>query len=202
MSKVVVDISMSLDGYVAAPEVGAEQGLGVDGEAIHDWCVGPGRTPADEAILAEAFGRTGAVVMGRTTFDIVDGPDGWNDEMGYGADVDPTRQPPVVVVTHAVPEVVRLVEQFTFATGGVEDAVARARELCPDGKDVVVMGGASVIDQCLAAGLVDEVTVHVSSVLLGAGTRLFAAAGAARLEQIGVVETPAATHVTYRIVPG
>jgi len=201
MSKVVVDISMSLDGYVAGPEVGPEQGLGVNGEAIHDWCVGPGRSPADEAILAEAFERSGAVVMGRNTFDVVDGPDGWNDEMGYGADVDPTHQPPVVVVTHAVPEAVRLVEQFHFATGGVADAVARARELCPRGKDVVVMGGASVIDQGLAAGLVDEMIVHVSPVLLGAGTRLFAAAGAVRLEQVGVLETRAATHVTYRVGP-
>src|SRR6266536_951176 len=144
MSKVVADISMSLDGYVTARGVDQEHGLGVGGEAIHAWVLEEPRSPVDEAVLAHSFEETGAVVMGRRLYDIVDGPNGWND--------------------------------------------------------VVVMGGANVIDQCLAARLVDELRIHLSPLLLGGGTRLFDLVGPMTLVQREVTESPRAAHLTYEVV--
>ena len=119
--RVVVDISMSLDGYVAAAGVDLEHGLGVGGEVIHDWAIGR-RTPRDDEILGETYERTGAVVMGRRLFDIIDGPKGWSDSVGYGADHDRSeRQPPVFVVTHSVPARTRLGDRFRFVTDGLNE---------------------------------------------------------------------------------
>ncbi|WP_236790943.1 dihydrofolate reductase family protein [Amycolatopsis sp. GM8] len=199
MSKVIADISMSLDGYVTATGVDQEHGLGVGGEAIHAWVLEEPRSPADETVLANSFEQTGAVVMGRRLYDIVDGPNGWNDDVGYGHDQNQSAAPPCYVVTHEPPAHVRLVSRFRFVTGGVAAAVDRARASA-GGKDVVVMGGANVIDQTLAAGLVDELRIHLSPVLLGGGTRLFDLAGAVPLVQREVTESPRATHVTYEVV--
>ena len=201
MSKVIADISMSLDGYVTAPGVDQEHGLDVGGEAIHAWVLEEPRSPVDEAVLARSFEATGAVVMGRRLYDIVDGPNGWNDEVGYGHDQNQSAAPPCFVVTHEPPTTVRLTSRFRFVTGGVAAAIDQARASAGD-KDVVVMGGANVIDQCLAAGLVDELRIHLSPVLLGGGTRLFDHAGPARLVQREVTESPRAIHLTYEIVRG
>src|SRR5882724_5868028 len=103
MSKVIADISMSLDGYVTAPGVDLEHGLGLDGEAVHAWVLEEPRSAVDEAVLTDGFNRTGAVVMGRRLFDIVDGPSGWSDEVGYGYDQDQSAAPPCFVVTHEPP---------------------------------------------------------------------------------------------------
>jgi dihydrofolate reductase len=199
MSKVIADISMSLDGYVTAAGVDSEHGLGVGGEAIHAWVLEEPRDPVDEQLLASSFERTGSVVMGRRLYDIVDGPHGWSDEIGYGYDRDQSVAPPCYVVTHQPPARVRLASRFRFVTGGVADAIAQARAAAGD-KDVVVMGGANVVDQSLAAGLVDELRIHLSPLILGGGTRLFDLVGETRLVQGDVTVSPRATHLTYEVV--
>jgi dihydrofolate reductase len=201
MSKVVADISMSLDGYVAAPGVDLHHGLGIGGESVHGWVLDEPRDAVDEGVLTEAFARSGAVVLGRRLFDIVDGPDGWSDDVGYGHDQEQAAAPPCYVVTHQEPTHVRLADRFRFVTTGVAAAVDEARSAAGD-RDVVVMGGADVVDQCLAAGLVDELRIHLSPVLFGGGTRLFDSAGPATLVQREVIHSSRATHVTYDVVRG
>jgi dihydrofolate reductase len=198
--RVVVDITVSLDGYVTAPGADTEHGLGVDGEALHDW-VFAGKSPADEQVLAAAMARTGAVIMGRHTFDVVDGPHGWNDEIGYGADQDPTAIPPVFVLTRSIPEHVRLGDRFRFVTDGVASAVAQAKAAAGD-KDVVVMGGGATCHAVLAAGLADELTLHIAPLILGDGTPLFPTdpSPRLRLRPAGIVSTDAAHHVTYDVL--
>ena len=199
MGKVLADISMSLDGYVTAPGADLSNGLGVGGEPVHAWVFAQD-SPADAAILQESMARTGAVVMGRRTFDIVDGPDGWNDEMGYGAGPGQASSgPPVFVVTHRAPESWRLGPRFRFV-GSVADAVAQARAAAGD-QDVVVMGGGEVVRQSVVQGLADELRIHLSPVLFGGGTPLFAPDdnGVRELRQTDVVVTPCATHLTYEV---
>jgi len=204
VSKVIADISMSLDGYVTAPGVDQEHGLGIGGDAIHAWILEEPRSPVDEAVLADSFEQTGAVVLGRRLYDIVDGPHGWNDEVGYGHDQNQSAAPPCYVVTHEPPAEVRLASRFRFVTGGVAAAIDQARAAAGD-KDVVVMGGANVIDQCLAAGLVDELRIHLSPLVLGGGTRLFETRlfeldRPTTLVQRQVTESPRATHLTYEVI--
>jgi len=199
MSKVIADISMSLDGYVTAPGADREHGLGIGGEAIHAWVLEEPRSPVDEAVLADTFEQTGAVVMGRRLYDIVDGPNGWNDDIGYGHNQNQSAAPPCYVVTHQPPAQVRLASRFRFATAGVADAIDQARASAGD-KDVVVMGGANVIDQSLAARLVDEIRIHLSPLVLGGGTRLFDLVGPTRLVQREAIKSPRATHLTYEVV--
>jgi dihydrofolate reductase len=199
MSKVIADISMSLDGYVTAPGAGLDHGLGIGGEGIHAWVLEKPRAPVDEAVLAHSFERTGAVVMGRRLFDIVDGPHGWNDDIGYGYDQNQSAAPPCFVVTHEPPTHVRLASRFRFVTGGVAEAIDQARAAAGD-KHVVVMGGANVVDQSLAARLVDELRIHLSPLTVGGGTRLFDLVGPMTLVQRDVTESPRATHLTYEVV--
>jgi dihydrofolate reductase len=197
MSQVVIDISVSLDGYVTGPNVGLDTGLGDGGEALHDWVFHG--TDADSAVLDSAFEATGAVIQGRNLFDIIDGPGGWNEEMGYGAKPTGEVNPPIFVVTHSAPEKTRLGDRFRFV-GTVEDAVEQARAVAGD-KDVVVMGGGQVCHEVLAAGLADVLRLHVATVVLGDGTRLFpaTAAPAVGLELVECISTPAAQHLTYRV---
>jgi dihydrofolate reductase len=199
MRSVIADISMSLDGYITARGVDQEHGLGVGGEAIHAWVLEEPRSSVDEAVLARSFESTGAVVMGRRLYEIVDGPNGWDDEVGYGHDQNQSAAPPCYVVTHEPPAKVRLASRFRFVTEGVAAAIDQARAAAGD-KDVVVMGGANVIDQSLAAGLVDELRIHLSPLLLGGGTRLFDLVGPTTLVQREIAESPRATHLTYKVV--
>ncbi|MEU8195353.1 SRPBCC domain-containing protein [Microbispora amethystogenes] len=197
---VVLDITMSLDGYVTAPGAGPDHGLGVGGEILHAW-VTDERTPHDAEILHRSFVDTGAVIMGRRTFDVVDGPNGWGDEVGYGHDQDQAVAPPVFVVTHSRPEKVRLRDRFHFVTDGLDSAVDKARAAA-GGKDVVIMGGGAIADQFLRAGLVDILRIHLAPLILGGGTSLFPEGmpGSLRLEPLGSVSTPAAEHLTYRVI--
>ncbi|MEV6645932.1 dihydrofolate reductase family protein [Amycolatopsis sp. NPDC051371] len=201
MSKVIADISMSLDGYVTAPGADEAHGLGVDGEAIHAWVLEEPRSAIDDEVLSRSFEQTGAVVLGRRLFDVVDGPHGWDDGVGYGYDQDQSVAPPCFVVTHAKPARVRLTSRFRFVTDGVAAAIDQARAAAGD-KDVVVMGGANVVDQSLAEGLVDELRIHLSPLVLGGGTRLFELVGRTALVQRSVTESPRATHLTYEVVRG
>lgn len=198
MGKVIADISMSLDGYVTAPGADLEHGLGIGGEAIHAWVLETPRDPVDEAVLAHSFATTGAVVMGRRLYDVVDGPHGWNDDVGYGHDQNQSAAPPCYVVTHEPPTQVRLASRFQFVTGGVAHAIEQARATAGD-KNVVVMGGANVVDQSLAARLVDELRIHLSPLVLGGGTRLFDLVGRTTLIQREVTQSPRATHLTYDV---
>ncbi|WP_019806305.1 dihydrofolate reductase family protein [Saccharomonospora halophila] len=201
---VVVDISVSVDGYVAAPGTDARHGLGVGGEVLHEWVWAEQRSSdADTGILDEAVTRTGAVVLGRRTFEFVDGPHGWNDDIGYGADRQGTEAPPAFVLTGSPPEAVRLADRFSFVTDGPHEALERARAAA-GGKDVVVMGGGRTASSVLLAGLADELTLHLVPVVLGGGTPLFPGPGTTvfrRLERVRSVSTPAAEHLTYRVLP-
>ena len=197
MSQVIVDISVSLDGYVTGPNVGLANGLGDGGMALHDW-VFHGNAE-DGAVLDASFEGTGAVIQGRNLFDIIDGPGGWSDELGYGAKPTGEVNPPIFVVTHTAPEQTRLGDRFRFVSSP-EDAVEQALTVA-EGKDVVVMGGGQICHEILAAGLADVLRLHVATVVLGDGTRLFPAeAGpAVGLELLECVSTPAAQHLTYRV---
>jgi dihydrofolate reductase len=198
--QVIVDITMSLDGYVTASGAGPEHGLGVDGEALHEWVFND--APANRAVLDDMFARSGAVIMGRRLFDVVDAPGGWSDDIGYGAERDQTvAPPPVFVLTHSAPATWRLGERFTFVTDGVRSAVDKARAVAGD-KDVVVMGGGETCHAVLAAGVVDLLNIHLAPLVLGAGTRLFPAGESERLrlELVESVSAPAAEHLSYKVI--
>ena len=194
MTRVIADISMSLDGFVTGPDPDAEHGLGHGGESLHTWAVGSD-DPVDAEVLRAATEASGAVVMGRRLFDVVAGPGGWNDDMGYGARHAAT--PPFFVVTHEAPHDVRRDLRFTFVTDGIAAAVEQAGAAA-GGRDVVIMGGADVVRQTLEAGLVEELRIHLAPVVLGGGTPLFGT-GRIELTPTSSVASRHATHLTYAL---
>jgi dihydrofolate reductase len=194
MTKVIADITMSIDGFVTGPDPDLEHGLGHGGEPLHTWAFSDDEV--DAQVLADSTERSGAVIMGRRLFDIIDGPGGWNDEVGYGAKEVGT--PPFFVVTHSKPESIRLALDFTFVTDGLASAVGLARAAAGT-KDVVVMGGGDVVRQCVDEGVADQLVIHLSPVVLGAGTPLFAGASRRVLRQREVVVSSNATHLTYDV---
>ena len=201
MSPVVAALSMSLDGYVTGPEPNVEHGLGSGGETIQQWAFSSHSSPQDRDVLETSSAATGAVIMGRHTFEFIDGPHGWDDQVSYAYDHKSPFQLPVFVVTHQKPEQTRLTAGFTFITGGVEAAVSAARGAAGE-RETVIMGGAEVIDQALIFGLVDHLRIHLSPVIMGSGTRLFDLVDERLLlTQADVVVTPHATHLTYRMSP-
>ena len=212
MTKVTFDISVSLDGFVAGPNATLEQPLGEGGERLHEWVVrlaswreahglSGGEQNRDSDVLAESVASTGAVVMGRRMFSGGEGP--WSDDPnadGWWGDTPPFGVP-VFVVTHHPRETV--VKQggttFAFVTDGVEAALERARAAAGEG-NVAVAGGASVAQQLLRAGLVDEMQLHLVPILLGDGMRLLEGLDdGVELEIERVVESPAVTHLRYRV---
>jgi len=204
-TRVVADISVSLDGYVTGAGAGPGNGLGDGGGALHEWAFSD--DPDDQRLVSESTTRSGAVVLGRRLFDIVDGPDGWNDELGYGA--REVGRPPFVVVTSERPASVRLSAlDWTFVTTGLADAVAAGRERAERASaeqgrvlDVVLMGGGALIGSALAAGLVDTLSLHLAPVILGSGTPLFVEGAASqRLAQRSAIVTSTATHLTYDVI--
>jgi dihydrofolate reductase len=195
MAKVIADISMSIDGFVTGPDPDLEHGLGHGGEPLHTWAFSDDEV--DARVLEESTERSGAVIMGRRLFDIVDGPGGWNDEMGYGARQAGT--PPFFVVTHSTPESIRLELDFTFVTDGLASAI-RLAQAAAGTKDVVVMGGGDVVRQCVDEGLADELVLHLSPIVLGAGTPLFVDAARRELRQREVRVSRYATHLTYDVM--
>ncbi|MGY1727281.1 dihydrofolate reductase family protein [Geodermatophilus sp. SYSU D01062] len=187
MTLVIGDITVSLDGFVS--------GSGDGVEALHAWALRSDH-PVDRGVLERHAAASGAVVMGRRTFDDVDR--GWTDGMGYGAAVD--ARPPFFVVTGSPPERHRLAatHDFTFVTEGSAAALDRAREAAGD-RDVFVMGGGALVGSCLRDGLLDELRLHLAPEVLGTGTPLFTGAGPHRLEQVAVEVSPVCTHLTYRV---
>ena len=203
MGKVVLDITTSLDGFVAGPDDGPELGLGRGGERLHEWVVRlaawrephgleGGETNSSSEIVEEGLQATGAVVLGKRMYD---NAHGWGEK--------PPFQKPVFVLTHTAREPLAKDggTTFTFVTDGIESAVGQARAAAGD-KDVLIAGGASVAQQCLRAGLLDELQIHVAPLLLGGGVRLFDDTGGdpVELEPTRVVESPGVTHLRYRVV--
>ena len=194
MTTVVADISVSLDGFVTGPDAGPDNGLGTGGEPLHSWVL-ESDDPVDAEILARSTERSGAVVMGRNLFDVIDAPSGWSDDMGYGA--QHATRPPFFVVTHEPPTDVRLGLDFRFV-GDVPTAIEQAKAVAGE-KDVFVMGGGEIIRQSVDAGLVDELVLHLSPVVLGAGTPLFVDAARRELVQRDVRASSTAVHLTYDV---
>ncbi|MCW2669733.1 MAG: bifunctional deaminase-reductase domain protein, partial [Frankiales bacterium] len=164
------------------------------GEPLHTWVL-DSDDPLDAEVLARSTERAGAVVMGRNLFDVIDAPSGWNDEMGFGA--QHATRPPFVVVTHEPPADVRLELDFRFVTD-LPTAIEQAKAVAGD-KDVIVMGGGEIIRQSVDAGLVDELVLHLSPVVLGAGTPLFVDAIRRELVQRVVRPSRTAVHLTYDV---
>ncbi|WRZ88081.1 dihydrofolate reductase family protein [Streptomyces sp. NBC_01007] len=204
MTRIIADISVSLDGYVTGPDPGPDSGLGTGGEALHIWAFSD--DPDDRRILREGTARSGAVVLGRRLFDLVDGPNGWGDESGYGA--GEVGKPAFVVVTSSPPKSVRLTQlDWTFVTTGLPDAVTAARERAEAASsdsgndlDVVLMGGGATIGSAFDAGLVDTLSLHLAPVVLGAGTPLFRGGVPRTLVQRSVTSTSTATHLVYDVL--
>lgn len=194
MPNVTADITMSLDGFVTGEGADEQHGLG-DAPELHAWVMQ--QDPVDTEILEQAMAHSGAVVMGRRLFDTVNGPDGWNEQMGYGA--DRTGNPPFFVVTHSPPTDVRLERElgmhFTFA-GDLTSAIEQARSAATHG-DVVIMGGGDVIGQALEEGLVDELRIHLAPMVLGGGTPLFKPGTRQMYRQREVRPSQNAVHLTY-----
>ena len=212
MSKVRVHISTSLDGYVAGPNQSMENPLGEGGEGLHDWLVelkswreGAGMEGGVEnvsdSVFAEVLENVGAEIMGRGKFGPPSrgswGADAWQ---GWWGDAPPFHKP-VFVVTHHEREPLTLSDTtFHFITDGIESAMEQAKAAAGD-NDVFIGGGASIINQYLSAGLVDEIELHVVPILLGGGARLFDGVGPkARLELLRTVDAPGVAHLKYRVV--
>ena len=190
MARVICDMSVSLDGYVTGPNDSRENPFGDGAGSLHDWLFSAA-TDRDREMLQEMLDGIGAVVMGRTSFDKNEGDGGWGDS-------GPCGDVPCFVVTHHAPAE-SYPEVFTFVTDGVESAIEQAKKVAGD--KVVGLHGATVMQQGLPLGLVDEIRVHVVPILLGAGTPLFGALDEAiTLERVQAEATPAATHISYRVV--
>jgi dihydrofolate reductase len=214
MTKLTLDISMSLDGYVAGPNPTREEPLGKGGERLHEWIVGlaswrethghaGGERNADDDVMKESIETVGAILMGRRMFSGGAGP--WEDDPvadGWWGDEPPFGKP-VFVLTHHRRETVTKQggTSYTFVTDGIEAALERARAAA-GGKNVLIAGGADVAQQYLRAGLLDELQIHVAPVLLGGGTRLFGELDAAPVgvEITRVIASPAVTHLRSRVV--
>jgi dihydrofolate reductase len=210
MGKVRAHIAVSADGYVAGPNQSPENPLGEGGEGLHEWVVAlrawrephgmqGGEVNASTPVLEESLANTGAEIMGRGKFGGGPGPWGANPWPGWWGEEPPFRMP-VFVLTHHPREPLTLADTtFTFVTDGIQTALQQAREAAA-GKDVLIGGGASVINQYLAAGLVDELELNVVPLLLGGGARLFEGVEPRlELEQVRAVEAPGVTHLKYRV---
>ncbi|MCA1569969.1 MAG: dihydrofolate reductase family protein [Chloroflexi bacterium] len=212
MSTLGATLGETLDGYVAGPNETMENPLGEGGEALHDWAVvlkawrelqgmEGGEENASDALVREENENVGAEIMGRGKFGPpTRGP--WGDDpwRGWWGE-DPPFRKPVFVLTHHEREPLTLSDTtFTFVTDGIGAALERAREAAGD-KDVFIGGGAETINQYLAAGLVDELELHIAPIVLGGGKRLFGGVGPdLKLEALRTVEAPGVAHLKYRVV--
>jgi dihydrofolate reductase len=210
MNATTCQISISLDGFAAGPDQSVENPLGVGGMRLHEWVFPTdswraqhgyegGERTADADLVEEMTQGIGAYVMGRKMFGGGEGP--WDESWtGWWGD-DPPFHVPVFVLTHHAREPLTMQggTTFTFVTGGIEAALAEARSAAGE-KDVAIAGGASAVRQCLAAGLLDELHLHIVPVVLGSGERLLEDVGDPTLELVKVVASPAVTHIKYRVV--
>ncbi len=202
MSKVVLDMSISLDGIGAGPHPRAAEPMGTGGERLHAWhpfhdpahdptAGDPAASDVNARLVRAMFAATGAVVLGKHTFAL--GLEPWGGT--------PFPAPCFVLTHEAREDLVTASGTFAFVTDGIERAVHRAQAAAGD-QDVLVMGGPTVAQEAVKAGLVDEIALHVVPVLLGAGSRLFAQLGpeAIALERIELIASPQATHQRFLVV--
>jgi dihydrofolate reductase len=211
MPQLKLEITMSLDGFVAGPEPSIDDPLGKGGEQLHEWVFAlkswreqhgleGGEDNVDSEVVAETTASAGAHIMGRRMFSGGSGP--WENDLnanGWWGDTPPFGKPVFVLTHHVRQPLVLEGTTFTFVTDGIEVALDLAREAAGD-KDVQISGGADVAQQYLRAGLLDEMQIHVAPILLGSGTRLFEDAGGVEIEQTGVVSSDRVTHLRYRVV--
>jgi len=214
MSKLRFNITMSLDGYVAGPNQSVENPLGERAFHLHDWAIptrtfrslhgdtSGGETGINDDVLREAFDNLGATIMGRHMFGAARGPWGKDPWQGWWGDNPPFHHA-VFVLTHHEREPLPMQggTTFFFVTDGIESALEQARRAAA-GKDVALGGGANIIQQYLAAGLVDEMDIHIVPFLLGGGERLFANLDAhkLKLEPIRAIAGPGVAHLKYRVL--
>lgn len=212
MSNVILDITASLDGFVAGPNPTLEEPLGEGGMSLHDWAfplrawraphgLEGGEEGEENDAVAASLARVGAQVMGRRMFSGGAGP--WEDDpmaAGWWGDEPPFRVP-VFVVTHHARASVEFDNgtRFVFVTDGVKSAVAQAREAAGE-QDVRIAGGADVATQCLRAGLLDRIDLHIAPLLLGSGAKLFDDVAPGKLKLLDVRSSERAAHLTYRPV--
>lgn len=195
MSRVTCDLTISLDGFVAGPHQSPAEPLGENGELLHRWMF---EEPEANAAAIEGILASGAYIMGRNMFA---GPGAWDaDWRGWWGE-EPPYHAPVFVLTHQPREPLQMRggTTFNFVTDGIESALARAREAAGS-KDVAIAGGAQTARQYLSAGLIDELRLHTSPMILGAGERLLDGVGNLTLEPTEVSGTGLVTHVRYRVV--
>src|SRR5438477_4161702 len=214
MSNVRCNLAISLDGYLAGPDQSVENPLGVGGLALHDWAFplaafrrmlgqDGGDVNASTQIIEESVANVGAVIMGRNMFGGYPGP--WRDDppwTGWWGDNPPYHVPTFVITHHPrAPLAMKGGTTFHFVTEGITAALKAARAAAA-GRDIVIAGGANVVQQYLTAGAIDELNLTVVPLLLDAGERLFENLGASAppLEQVRVIEAPGVTHVRYRVV--
>ena len=212
MTSITCHISISLDGFVAGPNQSMENPIGEGGMRLHEWAFATaawreqqgldgGERNADSEVVDDVVRNVGAYVMGRRMFGGGDGP--WDETWkGWWGDVPPFHAP-VFVLTHhpRQPLAMEGGTTFTFVNDGVRSALDQARTAAA-GKDVAIAGGASAVQQCLAADLLDELYLHIVPILLGSGERLLENVGDPALEPVEVVASPAVTHVRYRVARG
>lgn len=190
MSLVFVDMSVSVDGYVTGPNDSQGNPFGDGAQDLHAW-LRPSATDDDRAVLEQTVDRVGAIVMGRRSFEKNQGEGGWGD-------AGPMGDIPCFVVTHRAPPRT-CAPVFTFVLDGVASAIEQAQRVAGDND--VHLFGATVMQQALPLGLVDEIHLHVMPVLVGSGTSLFGTLDSAiQLERVDAVVTPTATHLTFRVL--
>jgi len=210
MSSVRCQITMSLDGFAAGPNQSVENPIGEGGMRLHQWALktaswrrqqgldGGERGP-DSEVIDEDIEGIGAYIMGRNMFGGGHGP--WDEAWQGWWGEDPPYHTPVFVLTHHPREPLEMQggTTFAFVTDGIESALEQARAAAGD-KDVAIAGGASAVQQYLAAGMLDELHLHIAPIILGAGERLLEDVGDPTLEPVEVVASPTVTHVKYRVV--
>src|SRR5881296_2314775 len=192
MGKVTSEISMALDGFITGPNVRVGNGMGDDGDRLHDGMF-DAKTETDAAIVADRYASIGAVVIGKRMFDV--GFEPWGDP--------PPFRMPVFIVTHETrePLPMRGGTTYTFVTDGIEAALELARAAAGD-KNVLVQGGANIIRQYLKAALLDEMHISLIPILLGGGVLLFEDLDPKGIElrKTSSIETPGATHLRFSVV--
>lgn len=187
MGKIIAEITMSIDGFIAGPHISTKYPMGINGELLHEWLFAKA-TAADKAMLAEVTDSTGAVILGHHTYSI--GLDPWGGISPFKATA--------FVLCHQPPS--KPVRGFEYVMGGINEALVKAKKTAGD-KNVWVMGGANVIQQYLKADAIEEFRLHIAPVLLMKGTRLFDNIGndIAQWVKESVMETPGAVHMRFKI---
>jgi dihydrofolate reductase len=203
MPRTNLSMSISADGYVAGPDQSEANPIGTGGMALHDWHIGPNSEhPVNRQVQSEMLDGMGATIMGRNMFGPIRGPWADSDWKGWWGD-NPPYHCPVFVLTHHEHDSIRLDggTTFHFVTDGIEAAYTQARAAAGD-RDISIAGGASCARQAIQAGVVDEIDLQVTPVILGSGERLLdgLVAGTPKLELVRVLEAPGVAHIRYSVI--